>query len=167
MVEHIWPRANDGFKSLPVSAKIRDQHLNFTTWNARTNFGNGARKNTRAAIGLIVAIDGRHHRVAQTHELRRFGHALRLLLVRRRSGLARRYGAKSARSRANVAENHERRRAMFPTFTHVRAARTLAHRIKAQRAHDALQILIIRPIEKFDAQPVRARMSRRIDRNPG
>jgi len=100
-------------------------------------------KNSRAAIGLIVAVDGSHHGIAQAHELRRFSHPLRLLLVRRRSGFAGRHGAKAAGARADIAQDHERRRAVFPAFAHVRAARALTNGVEPQRAHDALEVLII------------------------
>ena len=49
---------------------------------------------------------------------------------------------------------------MFPAFAHVRAARAFADGVQIERAHDALQILIILAAEKSHAEPGWARMSR-------
>jgi len=101
---------------MPVTAKIRDQDFDLAARDASANFGDCAGKNSRASVGLIVAVDGSHHRIAQAHELRRFRHPLRLQVVRGPSRLARRHGAKAASARADISQNHERRRAMFPAF---------------------------------------------------
>jgi len=49
---------------------------------------------------------------------------------------------------------------MFPAFTHVWAARALAHRVQIERAHDALELLVIRSPEILHPQPGRPRMGR-------
>jgi len=47
---------------------------------------------------------------------------------------------------------------VLPALAHVGAARALAHGVEVERAHDALEFLIIGAAEKFHAQPGRARM---------
>ena len=47
---------------------------------------------------------------------------------------------------------------MLPAFAHVGAARALADGVQVERAHDALQFLIIWAAEKFHAQPGRTRV---------
>src|SRR5205823_9245744 len=93
------------------------------TRNAPANLLNGARKNVRAAVRLVVAVHRSHYRVTQTQPLHRFRHAKWFFFIRGANGLARRHGAESASARADVAQNHKRRGAMFPALAHVRAAR--------------------------------------------
>lgn len=49
---------------------------------------------------------------------------------------------------------------MFPAFPHIWAARALAHRVQVQRAHDALQFLVVRPSKILHTQPGRAGVGR-------
>src|SRR5207302_7450917 len=132
--------------------------------NAPANLFNGARKNVRAAVTLVVAVHRSHHRVAQPQSFDGFGHAKGLFFVRRSDWLARRHGAESTSACADVAQNHERRSAMFPALAHVRASRAFADGVQIERAHDALQVLVTLATKKLDAQPIRPRM--RVGRRP-
>ena len=42
---------------------------------------------------------------------------------------------------------------MLPALAHVRAARALADRVQVERAHDALQLLVIGAAKEAHAQP--------------
>ena len=158
VIEHVGPRGHHGFERGPIAAKIRDQHFHPAAGNALANLRDGARENCGAAVGLIVAIHRRDHGVAQAHSLDGFGHALRLVFIGRAERLAARHGAKAARARADIAENHEGRGAVLPALAHVGAARAFADGVQVERAHDALQLLIIFAAEESHAQPGRARM---------
>ena len=60
----------------------------FASGDALANLVDRARENCGAAVGLIVAIHGRDHGVAQAHSLDGFGYALGLVFVRRAQRLA-------------------------------------------------------------------------------
>src|SRR5258707_10456675 len=119
---------------------------------------NGARKNVRSAIGLIVSIHAGDHGITQTHGGDRLGNAERLFLIRRSNWLARGHGAKAASPRANVAQDHECGGPLLPALAPVPAARRFANGVEIQRAHDALQVLITLATEEFNAKPVRPRV---------
>src|SRR5229473_5413844 len=169
VVENIRAHSKNDVQRVPITAKIRNEHFDFAAWNAAANLFDGARKDVRAAIRLIVAVDRSHHRVAQSHFGHSFRHAKRFFFIRWPDGLARRHGAESASACADVPQNHEGRGAVLPALAHVGAARALADRVQIERAHDALQILVALATEKLDAQPigpgVRARRGHRHRRN--
>jgi hypothetical protein len=146
-------------KSVPVAAKIGDEHFYFAAGNAIANFLDGAGEDGCATIGLVVTIDAGDHGVTQAHLSHRLGDAERFILVRRADRFAGRDGAKAASAGADVAEDHEGSGAMFPTFTHVGAACGFTNGVEIEGAHDALEVLIAFAAEEFDAEPVRARMS--------
>ena len=80
-------------------------------------------------------------------------------------------GAKAARPRADVAQDHERRRAAGPAFRAVRATRTLAHRLQPQLADQAAGERHPargrdRPLEPFGQSPRRRAHLRRSDSGP-
>ena len=69
-------------------------------------------------------------------------------------GRAVRHGAVGAGARADVAEDHERRRAVVPALADVGAARVLAHGVQLQVLHDPLEPeVVVRP-GRADLQPV-------------
>ncbi len=168
VVQHVGPCRHHRAQRRPVTAKIRYQHFHFAIGNALANLGDRARENRRASVMLVVAIHGRDHRVAQSHPLDRLGHAPGLVFFRRPEWFAARHRAKSARTRADISQNHESCRAMFPALAHVRASRALAHRVQFERAHDPVELPEIFPAGKSHLQPrwprLRARRRRGIVR---
>src|SRR5205085_12415912 len=58
-----------------------------------------------------------------------------------------------SRPGANISQNHEGSRAMFPAFAHVRAARTFAHGMQIERPHQALQVVETLSAKELHAQP--------------
>ena len=88
----------------------------------------------RPTVGKVVAGHGRDDRVRQAHALHRFGHASGLVRVERER-MARVDEAEPAGSRAALAVDHERRRAVGPALEDVRAAGFLADRDEVELAH--------------------------------
>ena len=80
-----------------------------------------------------------------------FGIERELFLLRR----ALRHRAESAAARAQVAQDHERRRAAVKAFMHVRAARRFANRVQIQLPQILLQIVNGREMRGAFAQPLR------------
>ena len=101
------------------------------------------REMSRAAIGEVVAIDGRDDDVREPHRRGRLGEAKRLERVGRRLGLARVDVAVPARARAGVAEDLEGRRAASPALADVRAARLLADRDEARAVEELADVAVL------------------------
>ncbi len=150
--------ARTDIEGVPVAAKIGDEHFHLAAGKPVANLLNGAGKDARAAIRLIVAIHAGDHGVTQAHARSSFRDAQRLVLIGRAGGLAGRHGAEATGARTNIAEDHEGGRAMFPALAHVRAARGFANGVEVEGAHDALQVVVAIAAEELHAQPVGPRM---------
>ena len=61
---------------------------------------------------------------------------------------------------ADVAAQHERRRAIGPALKNVRALRFLADRVQIQTLDQLEQMILVRRIAELDAQPFRLRLAR-------
>ncbi len=85
----------------------------------------------RAPVRQIVACDRRNHDVLQPETEGGFGHALRFILGRTLR-LTASHGTETARTRANLAENHERRRLLRVAFHAVGAFGLFANRGQLQ-----------------------------------
>ena len=114
----------------PLKSGIK--HFDARRRRSPADLADRLREDAGAAVCLVVAIDRRNHRVLEAHGLHRLGDSPRLIEVEL-GRLAMRDRAVRARARADVAENHERRRAVVPAFADVRAMRVLAHGIQLQR----------------------------------
>jgi len=92
------------------------------------------RENVGAEVGQVVAVHGRDHRVLELHRPDRLGDARRLgdvVLGRTAMG----HGAVGAVSRADIAQNHERRGPVLPALADVGAMGFLAHRVEIEIPH--------------------------------
>src|SRR5256885_12716086 len=102
VIENVGPDGEDGVQGLPVAAEIGDQHFHFAARNAAPDLFDGARKDVRAAVGLIVAVDRSNYGITQTHASDGFRHTMRLLFVRRAGRFTGRHRAETTRARADV-----------------------------------------------------------------
>src|SRR4051812_48892623 len=94
----------------------------------------------RAAVPEVVAVDAGDHHVGELQLRDRFGEVPRLLGVGRERPAVRDV-AKRAAPRADVAEDHERRRALAEAFGDVRAGRFLADGVQVLLAQDVLDLV--------------------------
>src|SRR4051794_36101724 len=90
--------------------------------------------------------------MAQPKGLDRARHALGLILVQR-LGLALADGTIAAPTRAEVAQQKERRRPKVPALADIRAVRFFAHGMQIQATHQVLKVFVILPHGSFDLQP--------------
>src|SRR5438132_10862173 len=90
-----------------------------------------------------------------------FGNVVRLFAIKR-AWLAFAHGAKATMPSADVAAQHERRRAIGPALKDVRAACFLADSVKVQPFDQLQQVILIRRITQTNPQPLRLRLSRRL-----
>ena len=160
VIQDVRARIEHGVKRRFVALKIRNEHFDADRRHALADFANRVRKNLRAAILHIVAIDRRHDDVRQLQLLDGFGHARRLRFVHGvRPAMS--HGAVAARAGADVAQNHERGGAVRPAFADVRAARFLAHRVQLELAHQAFEAEVGRRAGRAHLEPLGLRLAGR------
>ena len=141
-----------------IAAKIGSQYFNASAWKRVANFTHRFGKMPRAAVGKIVAIDGGDHHIAQFPA---GGHARD---VGRLVGIQREFllvwgafgnGTESTAARAQIAEDHESRRAAAEAFVKIGAARGFADRVQIQAANFGLQSMYCWKVRGAFAQPFR------------
>ncbi len=131
MIQDVGPCIEHDAKRLFQSLKIRNQHFDAALRYERANLADCLRENLCPANVVVVAIHAGHNRVLQSQRGHRFGDALRFLPI---DSLRLAFGhrAESATARANVAQQHEGRRAMIPALANVRALGRLTHRVQSE-----------------------------------
>ena len=67
-------------------------------------------------------------------------------------------GTEAARPGADPSQDQERRGAVLPAFVDVGAPGLLTDGVQAQASLEGLQILVVRPGDRLDLQPVRLRL---------
>ena len=138
---------------LVAAVEVGDQHLDAHARALAPQLADRVGEDVRAAVGQVVARDAGDDDVLEAHLLDRLGDAARLVLVvpRRPAGLD---GAEAAGPGADVAEDHDRRRALLPALPDVWAVRLLAHRVERQAAQDALQVVVVLAARQARLDPV-------------
>ena len=110
-------------------------------------------KDRRAAIRHVITVDRRDDDVREVEGRDGVRNPRRLRRIDGvRASMANR--AVAARTRADIAEDHERRRPVRPAFADIGAARLLADRMKVQVAHQALEPEIGRRARRFHFEPL-------------
>jgi len=109
----------------------------------------------RAAVRKIVTIDAGDHYVPQSHLRGHSGNIGRLIRIERTGMPALGHRAESASARAQVSQDHERRRAAVKTFMHVGAARRFAYRVQIQPAKLGFELMHGVKVGPRLAQPLR------------
>ena len=124
--------------------EVRRQHLDRRSGQPPAQCADGLRPVLGAPIGQIVAVDRRHHDVAEPHASGCRGDLPRLERIERITVLARQHRAVAAGTGAGVSHDLEGRGAAPEALADVRAARLLADRVQAVRAQDALELGVAR-----------------------
>src|SRR5690606_36972447 len=136
------PRGDDGLDVGETAREVRRQRLDGRLGAARLDRADAGRVVAGAAVGQIVAVDGRQHDVFQAHELDGARRVLDLVRVEPAARVARVDGAELTRARADLAHEHDRGRAVRPALADVRAHRLLADGREPVRAHRRAQLLV-------------------------
>ena len=161
VVQDLGPRRQHRVERFRTAHEVWDQHLDRRARGLAADLADRLREDLGTTVGQLVAVHARDDRVTERHLGDGLADALRLRRIHdaRSPGLHR---AESARPRAGVAEDHERRGAGAPALGHVRAMRFLADRVQLLAAHEAPQVLVRRSRREADLEPVGARV---IDRH--
>ncbi len=153
---HLPVQARDGFHIVVEDVRLGVQHarhgseitLKVGSENFDASFGkretqrpNRGRKVSRAAVEKIVAIHAGDHHVAQAHLPRHPGDVRRLVRIGRAGMPALGDRTESAAARAQVAQDHEGRRAAMETFMQIGTARRFAHGVQIQPAKLGLEVM--------------------------
>ena len=142
-----------------MALKVRDQHLDPALAQARAGLANRLGKDRRAAVRQVVAVDRCDDDVVEAEGVDGMGDALGFRGIDRPRPAVR-DGAVRAGARADVAEDHERRRPVVPALADVGTARFLAHRVQVEIAHQPLEAQVARRPRRTDLQPCRLRFAR-------
>src|SRR5258705_6324104 len=94
----------------------------------------------RAAVPQIVAVDAGDHHVGEPELRDRLGEVARLFGVGRERPAVRDVAERAAPG-ADIAQDHERRRALAEALADVRARRLFADRVQLLLAQDALDVV--------------------------
>ncbi len=155
-------RVEDGADRFLAPLKIGHENLDGAVRESLFDLPDRLGEDVRAKVGKVVAIDRGDHGVAEIHFANRVSHARRLAdVVGRRPPVG--HGAVGAVSRADVAEDHERRRAVLPALADVWAMRFLADRVEVEVAHQLLELEISWPAGCADLEPRRLPLRERFD----
>ena len=154
VIEDLRMRVHHQPERLTIALEVGDQHLDGAAGLSGPNLPDRVRKDVRAAVGLVVAVDAGQHDVTQLHLRHRVGHAARLVLIQRQR-LARLHVAELARAGADVAHQQEGRDAAAPALAQVGAERLLADGVQRLAAHQRLQLPVLFVLVQLDAQPLR------------
>ena len=138
--EHFETRVDHGIDIRRHPLEIGHQSLDGGLWHQRLDLPHRGREMCSAPVGQIVAVDRGEHHITEAHELygaRRIARLFRIEPATRVAGVD---GAEATGPRADLAHQHQGRRAGVPTFADVWAFRlftdcgeaVLAHRL----AHD-------------------------------
>ena len=142
VIEDVGPGVDHGRERGGIALKVRNEHLDAA---ARGVVSHGAHRGgpvRGAAVGEVVAVDRGDHDVLEAEIAHGARNPLGLLaILPGRTAVGDR--AVAAVPRAHVAEDHERRRRVFPALADVRTVRFFTHRVQVGVAHQALEPQII------------------------
>ena len=123
--------------------------------DALVDRANGVREDQGAAVGQIVAIDGRNHEILPAEVAHGFGDADRLEPIDLAARVAGLHVAEAAAARAGIAQDHDRRGAGAPALGHVRTGRFFADRVERNAVDLGLHAFVVVAVRQRDAQPIR------------
>ncbi len=141
VVQHRRLLPQDDPQSFFVSLEVGNENLDVAIGHELTDPGDRLREDPRPPVVEIITVHAGEYGVLQTHCGNRRGGTGGLVAVdlTRPSRLD---IAEGTGTGAQIAEEHQRGRALAPTFMDVRTARLLAHRVEALFSHQRCDFLI-------------------------
>ena len=157
--EHLGGGVEDLLEQLGHAVEVRHEDLHARPGAELVDLADRLGVQPGAAVGLVVAGDAGHGRVAQAHRADALGHAPGLVTVQRR-GLAGVDLAEVAAARALLAADEERRLLVLPALEDVGAAGLLADGVQPLVLHQLLQRRVLRPGADTGLDPRRLLLDR-------
>ena len=163
--EDVGPCVDDDVDRGEIAAVIAAENLDSSSGHALVNRAHGIGEDQCAAVGEIVAVDGRHDEILPAQIAHGFGHAQRFEPVDLSARITGLDVAETAAARAEIAQDHDRRRSRAPAFRHIRTGRLFADRMQRERIDPRLDALVLRPARQRNPQPRRlaASLARAVD----
>ena len=154
VVEDVRPLGDHLGERHLLAAEVRGENLDLAPGRHPADRADHAHERAGPVVGEIVAVDGGDHRVLQAHPLDLVCDAQRLerVVPGRLAGLD---VAEAAAAGADVAEDHEGRRAALPALADVRAVRLLADGVQVVGLDRLLQAAVGRPAGGGNLEPGR------------
>ena len=155
LCEHFETRVDHGIDIRRHALEIGHQGLDGGLGHQRLDLPDCGREMRSAPIGQIVAVDRGEHHIAQAHELygaRRIARLFRIEPAARVAGVD---GAEATGPRADLAHQHQGRRAGVPTLADVRAFRLFTDRGEAVLAHRLTHDLVAGAAGERRLEPTR------------
>src|SRR6267143_49571 len=165
VIQNVGQRIQNDVQRKFFAPEIRDQYLDPDPRVRRAHLTDRLRKYLGPSVVKLVSIHRCNHRMAQAQKADRPGDAGGFVGIKFRR-LSRLDRAEAATSRADIAEDHKRSRAVVPAFTRVGAAGFLAYGMKAVAVDDRLQAGIILPARNPGLEPFGPLSARRLGRPP-
>jgi hypothetical protein len=154
VVHDVGARVEDRVEVLVLAAQVGNQDLDADARAEPADLADRLREDERAPVGQVVARYRGEHRELEPHVLDRLRDAPGLVRVERRRDAAS-YGAEPAAARADVAQQHERRRAAAPALGDVGAVRAVTDRVQPVDLDDLLGPAERVPVVELDLEPRR------------
>ena len=157
VIHHIRRTFRQNVQSaLQTAAEIRHQHLDPSPGRNLAQLADAIPEMPGAAVAQVVAVDAGDHDVRELQRRDRLGQIRRLVGIERQRPAVTDV-AERATPRADVAHDHERRRAFAEAFADVRARGFLAHRVQMVLAQDLLDLVEARARRGANTDPRRLR----------
>ena len=153
VVQQVGTGIEHGLERRLRSLEIGNEHFHAHARAPAAYGPDRLRKDRRAAVGPLVPVHRGNHGEPQAQFLHGTGHALGLVPVEplvRSAGL---HGAETAAARADIAQDHEGRRALLPALPDVGTLGALADRVQPVVPHQPLQFLEVRPLLQTHLEP--------------
>ena len=137
-----------------ISLEIWNEHLHRALRQVLVNLRDDGGKDPGAAVGEVVAVHRRDHRVTESHGLHRARHPFRFRQVEFRRQPVRNRTVRAV-ARAQIPQGQEGGRAPAPALPQIRAARFLTHGVQTLCAHDLHEVGVVRSGRQLRFQPLR------------
>ena len=154
VVHHVGrARRQDVEGDVEATAEVRHQDFDARLRRQFTHCLDAVLEMPGAAVAQVIAVDAGDDHVFEFQRGNGFGEMARFIGIRRFRPAVTDIAERAA-PRAQVAEDHECRRAFAETFADVRAGRFFANGMQLLRAQDVLDFLEARAVAEAHANPV-------------
>ena len=154
VIENFWLRVDDNPDCLTIALEVGNEDLDATAGRLTSDLIDDHGEDASTADQVIITVDAGDDSVCESEGGDGFGNAAGFVEV---DGLGTAFGngAESAASGAEIAEHHECRRFVMPAFADVGALSAFADGVKAERAGEALEGVVVFAHRGTGLQPFR------------
>src|SRR5579872_1529289 len=152
--EDVGSCVHDDVERAHVTTIIAAQNFDFRARYALVNCAHGIREDQRSAVGEVVTVDGGEHEILPSKIAHGACDAYRFQPVDDAFGIAGLDVAEATAARAEVSEDHDRRRSRAPTLRNVWTRGFLTDGMEPEAGDFGFDPLVVVADRQRDAQPV-------------